>query len=301
MSLFKSLVTNVRGKLISNANMSSSSWFKVGGPFELLFIPEDELDLLNFFKKLDHKIPIFIIGALSNTLIRDGGVKGIGIKLNEKFSSINVSNDFIEVGASLLNMKFAKYAHKNNFSGYEFLSGIPGTIGGSIIMNAGCYGREMSDILYDVKIIDRIKGLYRIPAKKLNMSYRKTSIRSESIIISARLKYFKKNLDDKYKDYIKSERASSQPVKQLTGGSTFKNPDGYKAWKLIEDAGCRGLSIGGAKISDMHTNFIINYNNATANDIESLGNIVMHKVYDKSGIKLEWEIIKIGFTNKEEL
>ena len=111
----------------------------------------------------------------------------------------------------------------------------------------------------------------------------------------------KKNLDDKYKDYIKSERASSQPVKQLTGGSTFKNPDGYKAWKLIEDAGCRGLSIGGAKISDMHTNFIINYNNATANDIESLGNIVMQKVYDKSGVKLEWEIIKIGFTNKEEL
>jgi UDP-N-acetylmuramate dehydrogenase len=301
MPLFKNLVPNVRGKLVSNVNMSSSSWFKVGGPFELLFIPEDELDLLNFIKNLDHKIPIFIIGALSNTLIRDGGVKGIGIKLNEKFSNINISNDFIEVGASLLNMKFAKYAQKYNFSGYEFLTGIPGTIGGSIIMNAGCYGREMSDILYEVKIIDRIKGLQNISAKKLKMSYRKTSINSESIIISAKFKYFKENLDYKYKAYIKTERVSSQPVNQLTGGSTFKNPEGYKAWKLIEDAGCRGLTIGGAKISDMHTNFIINYDNATADDIESLGNIVRKKVYDQSGIKLEWEIRKIGFRNKEEL
>ena len=189
---------------------------------------------------------------------------------------------------------------KNNFSGFEFLSGIPGTIGGSIKMNAGCYGREMSDILYEVKILDRIKGLYSIPSKKIEMSYRKTSIGSEAIIISAKLKYNKENYGYTSDLDLKKSRLESQPVNQLTGGSTFKNPKGYKAWKLIEEAGCRGLTIGGAKISELHTNFIINYNNASASDIELLGNIVRQKVYDNSGIKLEWEILKIGFANKKE-
>ena len=301
MSLLINKVPSVRGKLLSNANLSSSSWFKVGGAFELLFIPKDELDLLDFIINLNSKIPIFVIGALSNTLIRDGGVEGIGIKLDEKFSGIEINDNFIEVGASLLNMKFAKYTKKYNFSGFEFLSGIPGTIGGSVKMNAGCFGREMSDILYEVKIIDRIKGLYSIPSEKIKMSYRKTSISSEAIIISAKLKYNKKKFGPKSDLDIKKIRLKSQPVNQLTGGSTFKNPKGYKAWKLIEEAGCRGLSIGGAKISEMHTNFIINFNNATANDIESLGNIVRKKVYNNSGVKLEWEILKIGVSTKKEI
>ena len=298
MSLLINKVPKVRGKLVSNADISSTSWFKVGGPIELLFIPEDLLDLTEFIENLSIEIPIFVIGALSNTLIRDGGVKGIGIKLDEKFSKIKINNDYIEVGASLLNMKFAKYAQKKQVYGYEFLSGIPGTIGGSIKMNAGCYGREMSDILHEVTIIDRIKGLCNLSSKKLNMTYRKTKVTSDTIIISAKLKYYKNNIRSVNKFNIKEKRIKSQPINKLTGGSTFKNPKGYKAWKLIEDAGCRGLSLGGAKVSEMHTNFIINYKNATANDIEAFGNIIRQKVYENSGIKLEWEILKIGFSNK---
>lgn len=300
MSLLINKVPKVRGKLVSNANISSSSWFKVGGPVELLFTPADELDLLNFIKNLDNKIPILVIGALSNTLVRDGGIKGIAIKLGETFNSIAIKKKFIEVGASLLNMKFAKFAKNNKLSGFDFLSGIPGTIGGSIKMNAGCYGSDMSDILHEVKIIDRIKGMYSLSNKDLNMSYRKTILSNEAIIVSAVLKYNQEDKDSKYDIDLKSKRAQSQPINKLTGGSTFKNPSGYQAWKLIEEAGCRGLSLGGAKVSEMHTNFIINYNNATASDIESLGNIVRKKVYNNSGIKLEWEILKVGFLKKKE-
>lgn len=298
MSLSLKKIPKVRGNLIPNADISSSSWFKVGGPFELLFEPEDELDLVHFIENLCDRIPIFIIGALSNTLIRDGGVKGIGIKLNDNFSKIKIYKNYIEVGASLLNMKFARYAKNNNFYGYEFLSGIPGTIGGSIKMNSGCYGKDMSDILYEVKILDRTEGLNNIKRNKLDMTYRKTSINDESIILSAKFRYSSENKDKKNILDLKQQRKKTQPINKLTGGSTFKNPSGYKAWKLIEEAGCRGLSLGGAKVSEMHTNFIINYNNATANDIESLGNIVKSRVYKNSGIKLEWEILKIGFSNK---
>ena len=169
MPLLINKVPKVRGKLVSNADVSSTSWFKVGGPIELLFIPEDLLDLTQFIENLSMEIPIFVIGALSNTLIRDGGLKGVGIKLDEKFSNIKINNNYIEVGASLLNMKFAKYAQKKQIHGYEFLSGIPGTIGGSIKMNAGCYGKEMSDVLHEVRIIDRIKGLRNLSSKKLKL------------------------------------------------------------------------------------------------------------------------------------
>ena len=165
-------------------------------------------------------------------------------------------------------------------------------------MNAGCYGKEISDILYEVKILDRLKGIRNIPIKKLNMSYRKSSINNQSIILSAKLRYCSDGLDKSSFLNLKKQRIKSQPVNKLTGGSTFKNNSGYKAWKLIEEAGCRGLTIGGAKVSEMHTNFIINYNNATAKDIELLGNMVKKKVYDHSGIKLEWEILRIGFSDQ---
>jgi UDP-N-acetylmuramate dehydrogenase len=287
-------IPKVRGKLKENANIASSSWFKVGGPAELLFTPADELDLLNFFINLDSDIPIFVIGASSNILIRDGGIKGVVIKLGTAFNKINVIDDKLFVGAYVKNMILAKYARNNNLPGFNFLSGIPGTVGGSIKMNAGCYGREMSDIISKIKIIDRKNGFSEITIKNLNMNYRKSSLPDDSIIVSAFLKYKKK---DNYKiiNNIKEQRLKTQPINELTGGSTFKNPPGYKAWKLIDESGCRGLSIGGAKISDMHTNFIINYDNATANDIETLGNKVKEKVFVNSGIKLEWEILRVGF------
>ena len=296
MSSLINSMPKVRGELFSDVNISSSSWFKVGGPAELLYIPADELDLINFMTNLDAEIPIFVIGASSNILIRDGGIKGVVIKLGNSFKGINLHNNKLSVGAYLNNMILAKYAHNNRLLGFDFLSGIPGTVGGSIKMNAGCYGMEMADIIIKIKVIDRLNGLSVISAKDLNMEYRKSTLPNDTVIISAYLKVNKEiNNNAINHTNIKEKRLKSQPINQLTGGSTFKNPPGYKAWKLIDKAGCRGLSIGGAKISDMHTNFIINYNNATAKDIETLGNIVRDKVYRNSGIKLDWEILKVGF------
>ena len=296
MSSLINSMPKVRGELFSDVNISSSSWFKVGGPAELLYIPADELDLINFMTNLDPEIPIFVIGASSNILIRDGGIKGVVIKLGNSFKGINLHNNKLAVGAYLNNMILAKYAHNNRLLGFDFLSGIPGTVGGSIKMNAGCYGMEMADIIIKIKVIDRLNGLSVISAKDLNMEYRKSTLPNDTVIISAYLKVNKEIINNAINyTNIKEKRLKSQPINQLTGGSTFKNPPGYKAWKLIEKAGCRGLSIGGAKISDMHTNFIINYNNATAKDIETLGNIVRDKVYRNSGIKLDWEILKVGF------
>ena len=296
MSSLINSMPKVRGELFSDVNISSSSWFKVGGPAELLYIPADELDLINFMTNLDAEIPIFVIGASSNILIRDGGIKGVVIKLGNSFKGINLHNNKLSVGAYLNNMILAKYAHNNRLLGFDFLSGIPGTVGGSIKMNAGCYGMEMADIIIKIKVIDRLNGLSVISAKDLNMEYRKSTLPNDTVIISAYLKVNKEIINNAINyTNIKEKRLKSQPINQLTGGSTFKNPPGYKAWKLIEKAGCRGLSIGGAKISDMHTNFIINYNNATAKDIETLGNIVRDKVYRNSGIKLDWEILKVGF------
>ena len=296
MSSLINSMPKVRGELFSDVNISSSSWFKVGGPAELLYIPADEIDLINFMINLDAEIPIFVIGASSNILIRDGGIKGVVIKLGNSFKGINLHNNKLSVGAYLNNMILAKYAHNNRLLGFDFLSGIPGTVGGSIKMNAGCYGMEMADIIIKIKVIDRLNGLSVISAKDLNMEYRKSTLPNDTVIISAYLKVNKENINNAINyTNIKEKRLKSQPINQLTGGSTFKNPPGYKAWKLIEKAGCRGLSIGGAKISNMHTNFIINYNNATAKDIETLGNIVRDKVYRNSGIKLDWEILKVGF------
>ena len=295
MSCFINNMPKVRGELLKNADIASSSWFKVGGPAELLYLPADELDLLDFMVNLDPKISITIIGASSNLLIRDGGIRGVVIKLGKSFKSIKLINNKLLVGAYINNMMLAKYAYKYNLLGYDFLSGIPGTIGGSIKMNAGCYGKEMSDILIKVKVIDRLNGLSVMSVKELKLKYRESALSNEAIIVSA---YLKVNKDSKSNSKIitdiKDKRIKSQPTTELTGGSTFKNPPGHKAWKLIDKAGCRGLSIGGAKISEMHTNFIINFNNATAKDIETLGDMVREKVFNSSGIALDWEILKVG-------
>ena len=296
MSCLIDNVPKVRGELLSNADIGSSSWFRVGGPAELLYLPADELDLLHFMTNLKSEIPLFVIGASSNILIRDGGIRGVVIKLGSAFKEIKLLKNQLLVGAYSHNMMLAKYANNKNLFGFDFLSGIPGTIGGSIKMNAGCYGTEMSDILIKVKVIDRLKGVKEISARDLKLKYRESVLSNDSIIISAYLKVDKKTkYDVNIIKNIRDKRLKSQPVGQLTGGSTFKNPPGYKVWQLIDDAGCRGLSVGGAKISDIHTNFIINYNNATAKDIETLGNIVREKVFDNTGIRLDWEILKVGF------
>ena len=296
MSSLISNMPKVRGKLLVNADIASASWFKVGGPAEVLYEPADEMDLLDFMANLHPEIPILVIGASSNILIRDGGIRGVVIKLGNYFKSIKLLNNQLLVGAYIHNMMLAKYANNNDFLGYDFLSGIPGTLGGSIKMNAGCYGKEMSDIVIKVKVIDRFSGSSLMSVKDLNLKYRESNLPNEAIIVSAYLKVNKKtNYDANIIVDIKNKRLKSQPITELTGGSTFKNPPGYKAWKLIDKAGCRGLSIGGAKVSEMHTNFIINYNNATAKDIETLGNVVREKVFNNSGITLDWEILRVGF------
>ncbi|MDB9761775.1 UDP-N-acetylmuramate dehydrogenase [Alphaproteobacteria bacterium] len=286
----------VRGKLLVNADIASSSWFKVGGPAEVLYEPADEMDLICFMANLDPEIPILVIGASSNILIRDGGIRGVVIKLGNFFKGIELINNQLLVGANIHNMMLAKYANNNDLLGYNFLSGIPGTLGGSIKMNAGCYGKEISDIVIQVKIIDRLNGPSLMSVKDLNLKYRGSNLPNESVIVSAYLKVNKEtNFDTDIIADIKNKRVKSQPITELTGGSTFKNPPGYKAWELIDKAGCRGLSIGGAMISEMHTNFIINFNNATAKDIENLGNVVREKVFNNSGITLDWEVIRVGF------
>ena len=296
MSSLISNMPKVRGKLSVNADIASSSWFKVGGPAEVLYEPADEIDLIDFMANLDPEIPILVIGALSNMLIRDGGVRGVVIKLGKFFKDIKLLNNQLLVGANIHNMMLAKYAKNNDFLGYDFLSGIPGTLGGSIKMNAGCYGKEMSDIVIKVKIIDRFNGPLIMSVKDLNFKYRESNLPNEAIITSAYLKADKENYyNANISTDIKNKRLKSQPITELTGGSTFKNPSGYKAWELIDKAGCRGLSVGGAKISEMHTNFIINFNNATAKDIETLGNEVIKKVFNNSGITLDWEVLRVGF------
>ena len=286
----------VRGKLSVNADIASSSWFKVGGPAEVLYEPADEIDLLGFMVNLDPEIPILVIGASSNILIRDGGIRGVVIKLGNYFKGIKLLNNQLLVGAYIHNMMLAKYANNNDLLGYDFLSGIPGTLGGSIKMNAGCYGKEMSDIVIKVKIIDRFNGPLIMSVKDLNFKYRESNLPNEAIITSAYLKADKENYyNANISTDIKNKRLKSQPITELTGGSTFKNPSGFKAWELIDKAGCRGLSVGGAKISEMHTNFIINFNNATAKDIETLGNEVIKKVFNNSGITLDWEVLRVGF------
>ena len=294
-----SLINNmpkVRGKLLVNADIASSSWFKVGGPAEVLYEPADEMDLICFMANLDPEIPILVIGASSNILIRDGGIRGVVIKLGNFFKGIELINNQLLVGANIHNMMLAKYANNNDLLGYNFLSGIPGTLGGSIKMNAGCYGKEMSDIVIKIKVIDRLNGPSLMSVKDLNLKYRESNLPNESVIVSAYLKVNKEtNFDTDIIADIKNKRIKSQPITELTGGSTFKNPPGYKAWELIDKAGCRGLTIGGAKISEMHTNFIINFNNATAKDIETLGNEVIKKVFNNSGITLDWEVLRVGF------
>jgi len=294
-------VPKTKGIMIPNANIADSSWFKVGGKAELLFEPEDVDDLHHFLKNLDEDIDIFIIGGASNILIRDGGIPGVTIKLNRLCNQITKKNDSIIVGSSVKNMYLANYAKKNQLSGYEFLSGIPGSIGGAIRMNSGAYGRCISDILDKIEVMDGVKGIYEINKEKLKMKYRKIFFPKKTIILNGVFKQLIKSKNDIENtiQLIKSKRNNSQPVKALTGGSTFKNPSGMKAWKLIEAAGCRGMSIGGAKISEIHTNFIINYNNATAGDIEKLGEEVRNKVFNECGVDLEWEIVRIGKTTKE--
>ena len=285
-----------KGTILPMHSLAKYTWFNVGGPADVLFIPSDKYDLISFIKNCPKKIPIRVIGAGSNILIRDGGIKGVTI-LTKNLNAITTDKEtYIFAESGVLDMQISRYAHKHSLTDLEFLIGIPGSIGGAIIMNSGCFGKEIKDILIELEYIDRNGIKQIIPSNQLNLTYRNGGIPIDWIILSAKLKC-KQSDKNKIKSKMKlfvSKRRNSQPFGAKTGGSTFKNPEGEKSWKLIEKSGCKGLKVGSAQISEKHCNFIINNGKASASEIENLGEIVRDKVLNKTGISLDWEIHKNG-------
>jgi UDP-N-acetylmuramate dehydrogenase len=295
------LLPPLSGQLVTNAPVGKQSWFGVGGAAEILFRPADAADLAVFLSALPSETPVTVIGVGSNLLIRDGGIPGVVIRLGRGFARIKIEGDELRVGAALLDRILAFAAADAGIGGVEFLSGIPGTIGGSVRMNAGAYGREIKDVLVSVTALDRRGRTHTADCRELGLSYRHSDVDPSWILITARLRGMAGDcaaIASRLTE-IRAAREATQPVRARTGGSTFKNPPGDIAWRLIDAAGCRGLVCGGALVSETHTNFLINTGNATAADLESLGEEVRRRVYETSGIVLEWEIERIGRSNPE--
>jgi len=286
---------NIKGAYKKNFPLSKLTWFQTGGKAKVLFVPKNLLDLQFFLKNIKN-IPITIIGGGSNLLVRDGGVKGVVVKLGSGFDYIEYKKNYILCGASVKNINLSKNLSKKKITGFEFLSTIPGTIGGSIFMNAGCFGMEIKNAIKSLLLINKEGKLMELNKKLTNFSYRSSGINKNYFIVAAKFKIRKgneKDINKKIKKYL-DLRKKTQPIKTLTGGSTFINPDKKKAWKLIKESGCTNMSVGGAKISDKHCNFLVNTGSATSKDLESLGNKIKNKVYRQTGIKLNWEIKRIG-------
>ena len=279
-----------------NQNLAKYTWFNVGGNAEILFIPDDIKELFDFLKSKSGKNDIFIIGAGSNILIRDKGISGITL-ITKNLKKISIDNlGIITAEAGAIDADVARFARDHERTGLEFLLGIPGTIGGGIRMNSGAFGSEFKDVLIDVKAINNLGEINTFTHKDLQMGYRKIELGREWIFYEARfktLKDTKENISTKMKNIIRL-RKEAQPIAVKTGGSTFKNPPNNKAWKLIDEAGCRGLKNGDAMISQKHCNFIINLKKSSSQQIEELAKIVQEKVFKKSGIQLDWEIQRVG-------
>jgi UDP-N-acetylmuramate dehydrogenase len=289
---------NFRGRLTQNAPLSKMTWFRVGGQADILFEPADVDDLKDFLRQWPVDSPVTMIGACSNVIIRDGGIRGAVIKLGKSFGAVkhDENTSVITAGSGAMDVVVARYASQYGLGGLEFLSGIPGNIGGALRMNAGAYGTEISDVLIDADVMDRQGNIYTICSDDMGFSYRCNGLSDDVIFIQARLKTYKDSVDNiqSKMDDIKEKRNASQPVKDRTGGSTFANPDDDKAWRLVESVGGRDLKIGGAEFSEKHCNFMVNTGDATAKDLEDLGDIVRQKIIDQHGVTLKWEIKRIG-------
>lgn len=287
---------NVRGRLTYNVPLGHMTWFGVGGPAEALFKPADRDDLIDFVKNCPRDIPLTVLGVASNLIIRDGGIPGVVIRLGREFSEIKAEGECLHAGAAALDMNVALFALKNSITGLEFLSGIPGTIGGAVRMNAGAYGRETKDALLTAEILFHDGTVKQMTPAEMGMTYRHNALPEDVLILGGIFQGTAGDyaaIETKMME-IKTRRAESQPIKSKTGGSTFANPEGHKAWQLIDAAGCRGLTIGGAQMSEMHANFMLNTGHATAADLEKLGEEVRRRVHAHSGVTLEWEIKRIG-------
>ncbi|NQW01597.1 MAG: UDP-N-acetylmuramate dehydrogenase [Rhodospirillales bacterium] len=286
----------VRGQLKADESLAKYTWFKTGGPAEVLFRPADEDDLCAFLAATPVDVPVMVMGNASNLLVRDGGVPGVVIRLGRGFSSIRVSGQQLDVGAGAADLTVARSARDHGLTGLEFLAGIPGSVGGTVRMNGGAYGSEIKDICSAVHAVDRSGRERRVDARDIGFSYRHSDLDATWVITRAVLTGVAGERDQitSRMQQIQTERELSQPVRTLTGGSTFANPEGHKAWELIAQAGCRGLVRGDASVSNLHCNFLVNAGTATAADIEGLGEDVRRRVFEKSGITLQWEIRIVG-------
>jgi UDP-N-acetylmuramate dehydrogenase len=288
----------LRGRLLPNQSLAELTWFRVGGPAQILFMPQDEEDLAYLLAKLPAEIPVTIVGLGSNLIVRDGGVPGVVIRLGRGFfAEISIADLRVRAGAAVPDVKVARAAQEAGIAGLSFLRGIPGGIGGALRMNGGAYGREIKDALIEARAVDRAGQVHVLDNADMHFAYRHCGAPDDYIFTQAT---FRGQRGDPAgiaaeMEKITEAREATQPVKSRTGGSTFKNPPGAKkAWQLIDAAGCRGLRVGGAQVSEMHCNFLINLGTATAADIETLGETVRRRVKESSGVDLAWEIKRIG-------
>jgi UDP-N-acetylmuramate dehydrogenase len=294
---FRDALPAVRGSYLENAPLKDFVWFRAGGPAEILFRPADEDDLSAFLARKPANLPVSTIGVGSNLLVRDGGINGAVIRLPATFGKISVEKNCVRAGAAALDAAVARAAAAAGLAGLEFLRGIPGTIGGALRMNAGCYGREIKDVFVEAVAIDESGNRLVLTRDDISFSYRNSSASERLIFVEAVLQGTPEAREDVVArmEALVARRESTQPIRAKTGGSTFKNPLGdRKAWQLIEEAGCRGLARGDARVSDKHCNFLINTGEATASDLETLGEEVRACVRARSGVVLEWEIKRVG-------
>jgi UDP-N-acetylmuramate dehydrogenase len=286
----------IRGRVQENAPLGPTTWFRVGGPAEFLIRPADVNDLSLFLRDLAYEMPVTVIGAASNLIIRDGGIAGAVIKLARGFNDISIEPDGIIAGAAALDITVAEHAAAASLTGLEFLSGIPGSIGGAVAMNAGAYGGDIAQVLQWAEIVTRSGELIRLNMHDLGLSYRRSNLPAGAVVTRAKFSALAgdaKTIAARMAE-IKASREATQPVRARTGGSTFANPPDMKAWELIDAAGCRGLTRGQAQVSQLHCNFLLNLGDATAADLEGLGEEVRARVQKTAGVDLHWEIKRIG-------
>ena len=293
----------VRGKLTANAPLAPLVWFKSGGTAEWLFEPKDLQDLQDFMRGLDSSVPVMALGLGSNMIVRDGGVPGVVVRLGKAFAWVDTVgkgtfgiDDVLNCGGGASGILVSSMARDHGIAGLEFLRSIPGTVGGFVRMNGGAYGGEVKDILVDCDVVLRSGEPVTLPVAALHYTYRHSDLPDGAIVVAARFRGKPGEPDaiQTEMDRISASREASQPLRSKTGGSTFKNPEGHKAWQLVDEAGCRGLQMGGAQVSEKHTNFLLNVGDATSADIEALGEEVRRRVKEKSGVTLEWEIQRVG-------
>jgi UDP-N-acetylmuramate dehydrogenase len=296
---WKASLPAVRGKLLVDEALAPFTWFRVGGPADVVFLPADEQDLADFLKALDPAVPVLAIGVGSNLLVRDGGVEGVVIRLGKGFNTVEPLGDSrIKAGSAVPDAILARKAADAGIAGLEFYAGIPGTIGGAVIMNAGCYGSETVNVVKSVRVMDRAGQVRTLATSDLHYTYRHSALQDGEILIVLDA-IFEGTADEPSEiksrmRAITERRETTQPIREKTGGSTFKNPEGHSSWKLVDEAGWRGRLYGGAMFSPLHSNFLINTGEATAADLEGLGDTVRADVRAKTGIQLDWEIKRIG-------